>query len=122
VSVRGIAALLFASQPVFHVLFSLSTHGHGIDPAASGIGMVLGHAVAAGALTLLLAGGESVLWSMAALTAVLVRRQVQPAPLPVGAQQTLRPFPHPDGDRRSRYVLSITRAAPRRGPPLLSQI
>jgi hypothetical protein len=116
--VAGIAILLFLSQPGFHLLLNLSAHEHGAGPSGSAVGMVVGHAVAAGALTVLLAGGEAVLWSMAALSSVLllgrVRRILPPATQPRLAS------PSPDrGDDNIRYALSIIRTAPRRGPPLL---
>jgi hypothetical protein len=121
-SVSGIATLLFASQPVFHVLLSLSAHGHGGGTPASVVGMVAGHAVAAGVLTVLLAGGESVLWSMAALSSVLLLRRVRTLLFPATSPRPVPLTPRADDDSRNRYVLSITRTAPRRGPPLLSSI
>ncbi|HET6921349.1 MAG TPA: hypothetical protein VFI46_18090 [Jiangellaceae bacterium] len=116
----GIAALLFGSQPVFHILLSLSTHGHA-SSATPGVGMVIGHTVAAGALTVLLAGGESVLWSMAALSAVLFRRRLRIPALPTLAPGPDLPSPFTD-DAANRYVLLISQIAPRRGPPLLSSV
>jgi hypothetical protein len=120
-SAAGIAALMFASQPVLHVLFSLSAHGHGIGLATPGIGMLAGHALAAGALTVLLAGGESVLWSMAWLSSVLLLRRVQASLLPIDSAGPVLPSPRSDDDG-DRHLLSITRTAPRRGPPLVSSI
>jgi hypothetical protein len=117
-STGRIAALLLTSQPVFHVLFSLSTHGHS-GTATSGVGMVAGHVLAAGALTVLLAGGESVLWSMAALSAVLLHRHIGISPLPALAPPPVLPSALTAGAAH-RYVLLISRIAPRRGPPLLS--
>lgn len=119
-SAGGIAILLFASQPVFHVLLSLSAHGHA--GATSGIGMVAGHAIAAVALTVLLAGGESVLWSMAALSSVLLPGRVRTVLLPVAPPRPVTPLPDDGDDGNNRYVLALTRTAPRRGPPLLSSI
>jgi hypothetical protein len=121
-SVGAIAALIFVSQPVFHVLLHLSAHGHGDGTSASAVGMVIGHALAAGALTVLLGTGEAVLWSMAALSAVLPLRRVRTPLRPTTAPQPVPQTAHPDDDNRNRYVLSIARTAPRRGPPLLSSI
>jgi hypothetical protein len=118
-SIGGIASLLFASQPVFHVLLSLSAHGHG--NVTSGIGMVAGHVVAAAALTVLLAGGESVLWSLAVLSAVLFRRPARIPPPPSTAPRPVH-LPAHDHDAGNSYVLSINRTAPRRGPPLLASV
>lgn len=119
-SAGRIAALVFASQPLFHILLSLSTRAHG-STVTSGLGMVAGHALAAGALTVLLAGGESVLWSMAALSAVLFRRPVRTPAFFVTAPRPVR-LSFPGDDAASRYVLLISRTAPRRGPPLLAHI
>jgi hypothetical protein len=118
-TVGGIASLLFASQPVFHVLLSLSAHGHG--NRTSGVGMVVGHVIAAAALTVLLAGGESVLWSLAALSAVLFRRPTRIPQSPSAAPRPVR-LPAHDHDAGNSYVLSINRTAPRRGPPLLTSV
>ena len=119
-SVGGIATLLFLSQPAFHVLLNLSAHGHSAGPSASAISMVIGHAVAAGALTVLLAGGESVLWSMAALSSVLLLRRVVTVLRPATSLRPVLLTPGPDDDSSNRYVLCMTRTAPRRGPPLLA--
>ena len=111
-----IAVLVFASQPAFHALLNLSAHGHG-SAATPSVGMVVGHAAAAGVLTVLLAGGEAVLWSMAALSAVLFGRCVWIPAFSVTAPR-LAPLSLLGDDAASRFVLLVSRTAPRRGPPL----
>lgn len=119
-SAGRIAALMFGTQPAFHVLLNLSDHSHGAGAATSSLGMVIGHAAAAGVLTVLLTGGEAVLWSIAALSAVLFRQPGRPPAVFATASPSVRPCSLTDA--ASRYLLSINRAAPRRGPPLVSSV
>ena len=118
----GIAALLFAAQPAFHVLLSLSGHSHGGHAMPTGLGMVAAHVAAAGVLTALLAGGESVLWSMAALSSVVLLQRVDALMRQPEFSGHVRPVPNTDDRMAHAYVLAITRTAPRRGPPLLNGI
>lgn len=113
-----VAMLLFASQPVLHVLLSLS--GHGTAVIAPGPGMVLAHLLAASALTVLLAGSESVLWAMAALSATVLLRQVRALLGPIARLTTAPRLSRQSADTGTVYVLHVTRIAPRRGPPALS--
>jgi hypothetical protein len=120
ISAGLIAVMVFASQPVLHVLLHLSAHSHhGVGPSVS-TGMVVAHAIAATALTVLLAGAESVTWSLAALSSTVLLRRVRAvlcAPTtPAGLGPGLPPWAAPV----HLYVLSVTRTAPRRGPPVLS--
>jgi hypothetical protein len=117
-SAGGIAALLLAAQPGFHVLLSFSGHGHGGDMTTPSLSMVAGHLAAAGVLTILLAGGESVLWSMAALSSVVLPRRVRPLLLPTEFPGHVRAVPNSSDRMPHTYLLSITRTAPHRGPPL----
>ena len=114
----GIAALLLAAQPAFHVLLNLSGHSHGGHAMASSPGMVAAHLVAAGVLTALLAGGESVLWSLAALSSVVLLQRVGGLMRLPESPGHVRPVPRMDDRMAHGYVLSVTRTAPRRGPPL----
>ena len=114
----GIAALLLAAQPAFHVLLNLSGHSHGGHAMASSPGMVAAHLVAAGVLTALLAGGESVLWSLAALSSVVLLQRVGALMRLPESPGHVRPVPRMDDRMAHGYVLSVTRTAPRRGPPL----
>jgi hypothetical protein len=117
-----IAAMVFASQPVLHVLLDMSAHAHyGVGLSVSA-GMVAAHAFAAAGLTVLLAGAESVVWSMATLSSTLLLRAVRAV---LGATVTAavrRPSLRPASAPAHPYVLSVTRIAPRRGPPMLSSI
>ena len=117
-SAGGIAVFLLAAQPGFHVLLSLSGHGHGGDVITPSLSMVAGHVAAAGVLTVLLAGGESVLWSMAALSSVVLLRRVRPLLHPTQLPGHIWAVPNPSDRMAHTYLLSITRTAPRRGPPL----
>jgi hypothetical protein len=117
-SAGGIAVFLLAAQPGFHVLLSLSGHGHDGDVMTPSLSMVAGHVAAAGVLTVLLAGGESVLWSMAALSSVVLLRRVRPLLRPTELPGHIRAVPNLSDRMAHTYLLSITRTAPRRGPPL----
>lgn len=118
-SVAEIAAMLVFTQPVLHVL--LSFHGHHEAPASAvpSPGMVLAHLLSAAAMTLLLAGAENVVWSLAALSATVLLTRVRellaspvlvagPVRVPDGARVTTTP----------RGVL-LVRSTPWRGPPVL---
>lgn len=118
----GIAALLFAAQPAFHVLLSLSGHSHGGPATATSLVMAAAHVTAAGVLTTLLAGGESVLWSMAALSSVVLLQRARALMRIPESPSRVRPQSNPDNRMAHAYILSITRTAPRRGPPLLNGI
>ncbi len=111
----AIAAVIGLTQPVLHTALALSSHNPAtVSPTPR---MIIAHAAATVVLTLLLAGGEEVLWSMAALACTVlgaVIRFVVPwsaEPLPAApAHRSNAGLPPP---RR----LAITSAAPRRGPP-----
>jgi hypothetical protein len=122
ISAGLIAVMVFASQPVLHVLLHMSAHSHhGIGPTVSA-GMVVAHAIAAAALTILLAGAESVVWSMAALSSTVLLRPVRAVLGATGAPAELAQVVPPSSAPVQPYVLSVTRTAPRRGPPALSSI
>ena len=122
ISLGLIAAMVFASQPVLHILLDMSAHAHhGGGPSVSA-GMVAAHAIAAAVLTVLLAGAESVVWTMATLSSTLLLRGVRAV---LGATVTAAvrpPSVRPAWAPVHPYVLSVTRTAPRRGPPMLSGI
>lgn len=115
----GITVLVFAAQPAFHLLLNLSAHGH--DPAAAspGVGMVAGHVVAAGVLTLLLGRGEAVLWSLVALSSIMLLRRVRLLLRSVPPPQRVRPLLSRTSGAVVPYVMTVTRISPRRGPPVL---
>jgi hypothetical protein len=112
-----LAILMFASQPVLHVLLALS--GHESTAISVDAGMVLAHAVAAAALSVLLAGAESVLWVMAALSSTLLLLPARAALLAPAVEVGGAGRP-PQTPLRvaSAYILNVTRTAPRRGPPV----
>ena len=87
-SAGGIVALVFASQPAFHVLLSLSAHAHSTSRIT--VGMVIAHAIAACVLAVLLTGGEAVLWSIAALSAVLFHQPERPPAVSATASRSVR--------------------------------
>lgn len=116
-SALEIGVVLVLSQPAFHVLLSLAGH-HGGPPAiAPDLAMVGAHVLAAAVLTVLVAGGEATLWSLATLSATLlltrVRRLVDD---PIDApDRSARPAaPHVVSPS---YVVHVARSTPRRGPP-----
>jgi hypothetical protein len=112
-----LAVLVFASQPVLHVLLALS--GHGSTAISVDAGMVLAHAVAAAVLSMMLAGAESMLWVMAALSSTLLLLPARAAQLtPTVEVGDASGPPRTPCRTASAYVLNVTRTAPRRGPPV----
>jgi hypothetical protein len=112
-----VAMLLFASQPVLHALLAMS--GHGSTAISVDAGMVLAHAVAAAVLSVLLAGAESVLWVMAALSSTLLLLPARAALLAPALEVGGAGAPQRTPLRAaSAFVLNVTRTAPRRGPPV----
>ncbi|WP_129710809.1 hypothetical protein [Haloactinopolyspora alba] len=115
-SLGEIAAVLLLSQPALHVLLVLAGQ-HGTDGAVTpGMTMLLAHVVAAGVLTVLLSGAESVAWSMASLSATILLRRVRrllETPLPNERPGT-EPSPQPAPSAR---VVDLIRSTPWRGPP-----
>jgi hypothetical protein len=118
-SAGEIFAVVLATQPVLHVLLSLSAHGPGpIAPTAS---MVAAHLGAAAALAVLLAGGETLVWSFAALAATVLlrtaRQLLTSSPVAAATRCPGRPVTLP-ADRQAWRAI---RSAPRRGPPVPSR-
>lgn len=118
-SALEIGAVLVLSQPAFHVLLSLAGH-HGGPPAiAPDLAMVGSHTLAAAALTVLVAGGEATLWSLATLSATLlltrVRRLVDD---PIDAAPDRSARPASSHVVSPSYVVHVARSTPRRGPPV----
>jgi hypothetical protein len=111
------AMLVFASQPILHVLLALS--GHGSTAISVDAGMVMAHAAAAAVLSALLAGAESVLWAMAALSSTLLLLPARAALLAPAVEIGSAGGPPQTPLRAaSAFVLNVTRTAPRRGPPV----
>lgn len=119
-SAAEIGVVLIASQPALHVLFELGSHtSHAATPGWS---MVLAHMLAAAGLTVVLAGAESVLWSLASLSVTVLMSRTRRllgrvAPTP----PQLRPATVHAGSPVA-FVLFLPRSAPRRGPPALQSI
>jgi hypothetical protein len=120
ISLGLIAAMVFASQPVLHILLDMSAHAHhGGGPSVSA-GMVAAHAIAAASLTVLLAGAESVVWTMATLSSTVLLRALRAVLGTTATPEVLRPGLPASSAPVHPYVLSVARTAPRRGPPVLS--
>ena len=111
-----VVALVLLSQPVLHVLLTLS--GHQDDAWAVDSAMAAWHAAAAVVVGCLLAGAESVVWSLWALSATLLLRRARS--LVTGSLVDARTVViegHPDLDVTPTFGLIVARAEPRRGPP-----
>jgi len=113
----AIAGVIGLCQPLVHGALVLSSHGTtSIVPTPR---MIFAHALATLVLAVLLAGGEAVLWSMAALartvlgpTAPVLVDRSEPGP----AVAILR---SPVDLPRPRHLVLATES-PRRGPPVIA--
>ena len=114
----AIAGVIGLSQPLLHGGLVLSSHGTtSIFPTPR---MIFAHALATLVLTVLLAGGEAVLWSMATLARTVLGTaapaQVDCRPEADSAAAILRSpvdLPHP------RHLL-LAADSPRRAPPVVA--
>ncbi len=71
-SFAEIVVVVLVAQPVLHLLVSLGGHGTHASPAAGmGIGMLLGHTAAALAVSVVLAGAEAAVWTIAGVLSPL---------------------------------------------------
>ena len=115
----GILGVVAVSQPVLHVLLSLSHDPAAAAVALPGLGMVLAHAVAGLVVAALLAGTEAVLWGFAALSATVLLRQ--PRRVHAGLPAVLTAFDAPvlPTPARRPYALLLSRGLSRRGPPVV---
>lgn len=118
-SVAEIAAMLIFTQPVLHILLTLGGHHEAPVSAVPSLGMVLAHVLSAGALTLLLAGAETVAWSLAVLSATVLLTRVRE--LLASPVLTTSPVRVHDGVRVAAAPRSVrlVRSTPWRGPPVL---
>jgi len=113
-SLAEIGLVVALSQPILHVLLSLS--GHGGEPIwTGGWPMALAHAAAA-VVTGLLAGAERLLWCLASLRDRLLARLVPEEPRPVSIQRVVIA----GTQRRRPYALILCDSARRRGPPVVT--
>lgn len=121
-SLGQIAALLLLSQPMLHVLLTLAGHhesaGAGVVSVVSDAPMLLAHLLAAGVLTGLLAGAETVAWSMAALSATVLLRRARWLLTPLASVgRPIRPWLPDDDEPAAPRVVHLVRSTPWRGPP-----
>ncbi|NDL60691.1 hypothetical protein [Phytoactinopolyspora mesophila] len=110
-----ITTVVFLTQPLLHLLFSLAGHDH---PTAVGTGaMLVAHIVAAACMAVLLCGAEAVVWAFAALsTTILFSRARQLLrSQPISAAK--RCVPNTLCDAPSLSTMFVATSAPRRGPP-----
>jgi hypothetical protein len=112
----AIGAVLVLSQPPLHVILALSSHGSAA--VAPSPGMVAAHAGAAALLTVLFAGGEAIVWSIATLATTVLGTAAR-------AVLAWAPEPRPDLTGRSEprelprpYRLIVAVDSLRRGPPV----
>jgi hypothetical protein len=114
-SLAEIGVVVALSQPVLHVLLSLS--GHGGDPIwTGGWPMAFAHAAAAAVVTGLLAGAERLLWCLASLRDRLLARLVPEEPRPVSSRRVVIS----GTEERRLYALILCDSARRRGPPVVT--
>ena len=114
-SLAEIGVVVALSQPVLHVLLSLS--GHGGEPIwTGGWPMAFAHAAAAAVVTVLLAGAERLLWCLASLRDRLLARLVPEDPRPVSNRRILTART----EERRPYALILCDSAHRRGPPVVT--
>ena len=114
----AIAGVIGLSQPLVHGALVLSSHGtSSILPTPR---MIFAHALATLVLTVLLASGEALLWSMAALA-----RTVLGTTAPVPADWSPKPgtaaagLGSPVDLPRPRHLV-LAAESPRRGPPVVA--
>lgn len=114
-SLAEIGLVMALSQPILHVLLSLS--GHGGEPIwTGGWPMAFAHAAAAAVVTGLLAGAERLMWCLASLRDRLLARLVPADPRPVSLQRVV--IAGTPG--RRPYALILCDSARRRGPPVVT--
>jgi hypothetical protein len=119
-SFAGILGVVAVSQPVLHVLLSLSHEATATATVVPDRGMVLAHVVAGLAVAALLAGAEAAVWALAVLSSALLLRIARrlAGGLPaVPPSLSARPGPFPS---RRPYGVVLSRAASRRGPPVVA--
>ena len=114
----AIAGVVGLSQPLVHCALVLSSHGTASIAATPR--MILAHILATLVLTVLLAGGEAVLWSMSTLARTVLGAaapalfDTSPAAAPAAAVVRLPiDLPNP------RHLV-LAAESPRRGPPVVA--
>ncbi|SDU18791.1 hypothetical protein SAMN04488563_0489 [Jiangella alkaliphila] len=118
-SVAEIAAMLVFTQPLLHVLLTLDGHHGAASSVVPSAGMAVAHVLSAVVLTVLLAGAENVVWSLASLSATLLLTRVREL---LASPVLSAPRVPANGDdvaeAAPRGVL-LVRSTPWRGPPAL---
>lgn len=132
----GFAAIFVTvglAQPILHLLSSLGGHGYVGSSAPAGLDlddltavgtpsepavMVMAHLIAAVVISLLLADGERLLWSLYERVRLVLPVRLRPVtPVPrTSSARSPRRWTEP---LQARELL-LVRAAPRRGPPAVS--
>lgn len=125
-SAAEITAVVFATQPVLHVLLALSSHSpaalssHGHASVVPSLAMVVAHLLAAAAVAALLIGGEALVWSFAALADTVLlraaRRLLSWRPAGLVYVGSLRRRQRPTRQHTWHAVWLM----PRRGPPAVA--
>lgn len=111
-----ILVVVLVAQPVLHLLASLGGHGTHASPAAGmGIGMLLGHGVAALLASVVLAGAEAAVWSIAGA----LSPSRLPTAEPVCACAPPRACPTDHSPEHARSAL-LAGALSSRGPPAVA--
>lgn len=116
-SAAEITAVVFATQPVMHVLLALSSHGAGmIVPTPA---MVVAHLLAATAVAALLTGGETLVWSFAALADTVLLRAARRllSWIPTGEVSVAGRI---ELGAAHRHAWRAVRSTPHRGPPVVT--
>lgn len=115
-SFAEILVVVLVAQPVLHLLASLGGHGTHASPATGmGVGMLLGHGAAALLVSVVLAGAEAALWSIAG---VLSPSRL-PTAEPVCACAPPRACPADHSPEHARSAL-LPGTLFRRGPPVVA--
>jgi hypothetical protein len=112
-----IAVVLVGSQPILHLLMSMGGHGEAVG-LVPGPAMVLGHLVAAVILTVVLSGGEAVVWALAALSNTVLFPGLCALRNLVAPTSAIRVPPTLPNLTRISYAAFVGDSVPRRGPPL----
>jgi hypothetical protein len=114
----AIAGVIGLSQPLVHGVLVLS---HGTTSIVPTPRMIFAHALATFVLTVLLAGGEAVLWSMAAL-ARTVLGTTTPVLVDCSESGTAAAILRSPVDLPRPHHLVLAAESPRRGPPVIAGI
>lgn len=110
----GIAATVVLSQPALHLLAGASTHAGDAAARVPDLLMVAFHAAAAIAVSVLLAGGDRVIWALAGLSQL----PRIPAPMSAAVAPAVVDVPVAAPGFVPRHLVVAKAGVGRRGPPL----